>query len=114
MIGAATLVPPSTIHAEVVSESGPYTATPVLGSATAEISSNAGLLASTSSSLQLRHIALTMSRSSADSSSHPRFEAGKLLVVPVWFTFRKQPLAVVHAGNPNCARYTARSASAFG
>src|SRR5215510_15428295 len=38
MIGAAALVPPSTIHAEVVSELGPYTATPVLGSATAATS----------------------------------------------------------------------------
>src|SRR5215510_11639989 len=78
------------------------------------MSSKLGLLASTSNSLQLRQIALTMSRSSAVSSSHPRFGAGKLLVLPVWLTLRKQPFAVVHGGNPNCARYTARSASAFG
>src|ERR1700759_5674066 len=38
MSGAATLVPPSQIHDEVVSVLGPNTATPVLGSATAAIS----------------------------------------------------------------------------
>src|SRR5215510_1242660 len=38
MIGAAALVPPSTSHYEVVSVLGPYTATPVLGSATAATS----------------------------------------------------------------------------
>jgi hypothetical protein len=35
IIGAATLVPPTTTHALVVADEGPYTATPVAGSATA-------------------------------------------------------------------------------
>jgi hypothetical protein len=29
---------------------------------------------------------------------------GNGLVAPFWFTLRKQPLAVVHAGRPNCDR----------
>ena len=33
---------------------------------------------------------------------------------PPWFTFRKQPFALVQAGSPNRARYALRSASAFG
>src|SRR5204863_1770406 len=38
MIGAATLVPPNTRNAELPEPFGPNTATPVLGSATAETS----------------------------------------------------------------------------
>jgi hypothetical protein len=34
-------------------------------------------------------------------------------VPPRWSTFWKQPLSVVHAGSPNCARNTPRSASAL-
>ncbi len=51
-------------------------------------------------------IAETMSRSREISSPQPTFAAG-YVVPPVWFTFLKQPLAVVQAGRPNCARYTA-------
>src|SRR6185295_17863638 len=57
--------------------------------------------------------ALTMSRSSAISSAQPVFPRG-YRVPPVWFTFLKQPLAVVHGGRPNWARYTAKSLSALG
>src|SRR6185295_16856131 len=57
--------------------------------------------------------ALTMSRSSAISSAQPVFPRG-YLVPPFWSTFLKQPLAVVHGGRPNWARYTARSLSALG
>src|SRR5690349_17766531 len=71
------------------------------------------LLASTRRILQFGQTALTMSRSSEISCAQPLFERGGV-VPPVWFTLRKQPFAVVHAGNPNCARYTPRSLSALG
>src|SRR4051794_15814288 len=72
------------------------------------------LFASTRRILQLGQAALTISRSSAISPAQPVFVEGSGLSVPLWFTFLKQPLAVVHGGRPNLARYTARSLSAFG
>src|SRR5689334_7856786 len=63
---------------------------------------------------QLGQTAETMSRSSEISPAHPASGLGSGLVAPFWLTFLKQPFAVVHAGRPNCLRYAARSASAFG
>src|SRR5207248_2274621 len=60
------------------------------------------------------HAALTICRSSEISPAQPRFAAGSEPVLPFWFTFLKHPFAVVHGGNPNCERYTARSDSARG
>ena len=71
------------------------------------------LSASTSRIEQFGQAALTMSRSSAISWPQPAFTAGGVLP-PRWFTFRKQPLAVVQAGRPYLVRYVARSASAVG
>jgi len=62
------------------------------------------LLASTSVMLQLGQMALTMARSSAISTDQSGSAAGSGLVAPFWFTFLKQPLAVVHGGSPNCDR----------
>ena len=50
------------------------------------------------------HTAETMSRSSEISPAQPELAPGRLVVEPVWLTFVKQPLAVVQAGRPNCAR----------
>ena len=61
------------------------------------------LLASTSRMLQSGHVAETMSRSSEISCAQPPFVRG-YDVPPRWSILRKQPLAVVHAGSPNCAR----------
>jgi hypothetical protein len=56
--------------------------------------------ASTSRMWQLGQTADTMSRSSEISPAQPLSGAGIGPVVPFWFTFRKQPLAVVQAGRP--------------
>jgi len=73
-----------------------------------------GLLASTSRMWQLGHTADTASRSSAISPPQPESAAGYEPATPLWFTFLKQPLAVVQAGSPKCDRYIARSDSALG
>ena len=62
------------------------------------------VVASTSRMWQFGQIAETMSRSSEISVAHPASVAGRLVVLPVWLTFLKQPLAVVHAGRPYCDR----------
>ena len=36
----------------------------------------------------------------------PTFPAGSGLAWPFWFTFRKQPEAIVHCGSPNWLRYS--------
>ena len=56
----------------------------------------------------------TMSTSSEISPAQPASALGSGLAAPVWFTLRKQPLAVVHGGRPNWDRYVARSDSALG
>src|SRR5438309_9608035 len=71
------------------------------------------LLASTRTILQFGHSALTICVSSELSWAHPVSGVG-YDVPPFWFTFLKQPLAVVHAGRPKFERYVARSLSAFG
>src|SRR5207302_8522815 len=71
------------------------------------------LVASTSRMWHFLQVADTMSRSSEISAAQLTLGGG-YVVPPVWFTFLKQPLAVVHGGSPNCARYTARSDSALG
>ncbi len=58
-------------------------------------------------------MALTMSRSSDISTAQPELGAGGV-EPPDWFTLRKQPLSVVHAGRPYTERYVARSLAAFG
>lgn len=64
-----------------------------------------GESASTRRILQLGQAALTMSRSSAISWPQPQpASAAGGVVLPRWFTLRKQPLAVVQAGSPNCER----------
>ena len=63
------------------------------------------------------HAADAMSRSRAISTVQSSFAgafAGSGEAVPFWFTFLKQPFAVVHAGSPYCERYVARSLSALG
>ena len=55
--------------------------------------------ASTSRILQPGQVALTASRSSVISVPQPVSPAGGV-DPPVWFTFRKQPLAVVQADRP--------------
>ena len=62
------------------------------------------LVASTSKILQLGQTALTMARSSAISTAQPESATGSGLAAPLWFTFLKQPFAVVHGGSPNCDR----------
>src|SRR5215475_648239 len=71
------------------------------------------VFASTSRMWQPGQMAETMSRSSEISSAQPGSTRGYLFL-PFWSTLRKQPLAVVQAGRPNCDRYTPRSASAVG
>ena len=61
------------------------------------------VLASTRRILQLGQMALAMSRSSEISCAQPELARG-YLVPPVWFTFRKQPLAVVQGGRPKVER----------
>ena len=61
-------------------------------------------MASISVMLQLGQIAETMSRSSEISPAQPVSPVGSGLVAPVWFSFWKQPLAVVQAGRPNWLR----------
>ena len=53
---------------------------------------------------QFGQIAETMSTSSEISPAQPVSAVGSGLVAPFWLTFRKQPLAVVQAGRPNCER----------
>jgi hypothetical protein len=48
-------------------------------------------------------VAETMSRSRLISVAQPAFTLGGVLP-PVWFTFLKQPLAVVQGRSPNFAR----------
>ena len=60
-------------------------------------------LASTSRIEHFGQAALTMSRSRAISWPQPASAIGGV-VPPSWLTLRKQPLAVVHAGKPYCAR----------
>src|SRR5436190_20469372 len=72
------------------------------------------VFASTSRTGQPGQIADTMSTSSEISPAQPALGTGSGAGWPTWLTLVKQPLAVVHAGSPNWARYTARSASAFG
>ena len=61
------------------------------------------LLASTSRMWQSGQVADTMSRSS-EISCGPAGVGLRQVVPPVWFTFLKQPLAVVQAGSPYWAR----------
>ena len=61
------------------------------------------LLASTNRMWQFGQVAETMSRSSEISCDQLAFAAGGV-VPPVWFTFLKQPFAVVQAGKPNWLR----------
>src|SRR5262249_2456539 len=70
--------------------------------------------ASTRRILQFGQAAEAMSRSSAISPAQPLSAVGSGLAAPFWFTFLKQPLAVVQAGRPYWARDTPRSFSAFG
>ena len=55
-----------------------------------------------------------MSTSREISPAQPASAVGSGEAAPFWFTLRKQPLAVVHAGSPYVDRYVARSDSAFG
>jgi hypothetical protein len=52
---------------------------------------------------QLGQIADTMSRSSEISCAQPPFAAGGV-APPLWLTFLKQPLSVVHGGSPKLLR----------
>jgi hypothetical protein len=70
-------------------------------------------LASASRMSHCGQVAEIMSTSSAISSPQPEFAAGGV-EPPFWLILRKQPLAVVHGGNPNWLRWAARSDSAFG
>src|SRR3989440_12717014 len=69
---------------------------------------------STSRRRQLGQVADTICRSSEISPAQPALGPGSGPGRPSWLTFVKHPLAVVHSGRPNWARYTARSASALG
>ena len=80
-------------------------------SAAARLADDASSL-STSRIPQSGQAADTMSRSSEISVAQPS-SGGSGLAWPVWSTLRKQPFAVVQAGSPKVARYTARSASAL-
>ncbi len=60
--------------------------------------------ASTSMMWHCGQTAETMSRSSEISSPQPASATGSGLAAPLWFTFLKQPLAVVQAGRPNLVR----------
>jgi hypothetical protein len=71
-------------------------------------------LASTSRMWQFGHRAETASRSSDSSIAQVASCVDAGIEAPVWLTFVKQPLLVVHAGSPYVARYVARSDSAFG
>src|SRR5262244_2535210 len=71
-------------------------------------------LASMRRILHVGQIADAMSRSREISPDQPASDAGSGLAWPFWFTFLKQPFAVVHAGRPKLLRYLARSASALG
>src|SRR5205085_465124 len=73
-----------------------------------------GLLALTSRIVQSGQTAEPRSTSSEISPAQPASGLGSGLAAPFWFTLRKQPLAVVQAGRPNCDRYVARSDSALG
>ena len=61
-------------------------------------------LACTTRMLHRGHAALTMSTSSAvstvQSSLGSADAGGRFVVWPSWFTIRRQPLAIVHAGRP--------------
>jgi hypothetical protein len=62
---------------------------------------------SASTSLQVGHAALALSRSRAASivqSSPADGAAGSGAVAPFWFTIFRQPLALVHGGKPNWPR----------
>ena len=72
------------------------------------------LLASISVIPQFGHTAETMSRSREISPDQPVSVVGSGLVAPFWFSFLKQPLAVVQAASPYWLRYAARSDSAVG
>ena len=72
------------------------------------------LFASTSRMRQFGQTAETIWTSSEISAAHPASGVGRGLASPPWLTLLKQPLAVVHGGRPNWARYTVRSASALG
>jgi len=64
--------------------------------------------------LQVGHAALIASTSSAVSSDQSLSggdSGGSGAVAPSLFRMVRQPLARVHGGNPNCARYVARSDS---
>src|SRR5215471_3572153 len=41
-------------------------------------------------------------------------DGGSGPALPSWLTSRKQPLATVHGGRPNCLRYTARKCASPG
>jgi hypothetical protein len=62
------------------------------------------LLTSTRRILRFGQIADTMSTSSEISPAQLGSDAGSGLAAPFWLTLRKQPLAVVQAGRPNCDR----------
>src|SRR5438270_360333 len=55
---------------------------------------------------QFGHVAETMSRSREISWAQPPSTAGNGLVWPLWFTFLKQPFAVVHGAMPLLNRST--------
>ncbi len=63
--------------------------------------------------MQFWQIACAVSTSSAISSAQPELVAG-YDVPPLWFTFLKQPLAVVHGGSPYWFEKVPRSFSMFG
>src|SRR6266545_7680403 len=62
------------------------------------------VVASTSRIWQLGQTAETIWMSREISAAQPALGAGSGPARPFWFTLRKQPLAVVHGGRPNCAR----------
>src|SRR2546430_1730785 len=112
MIGEDALVPPATIQPPWT-----YTATPVAGSATAEMSDavrivqcasccQAGLATYPEQPEPLpRHAGSVQPRADVDfarlvppTAMTPASDAGP--VFPFWLTFLKQPFCVVHGGSP--------------
>src|SRR5690349_18505555 len=75
---------------------------------------NVALFASTNRILAPGASACAHCTSRSISIAQPASAAGSGEVCPVWFTFLKQPFAVVHCASPNCVENLARSASALG
>ena len=73
-------------------------------------------LPSTTMILQYGQAAEIIDTSSVASMSQPvpTAEGGSGADLPRWLTTRKQPLATVQGGRPNCLRYTARYWASFG